>query len=84
MLGDRRLYDNSFQEWKLIPLFLIKNSFGSSFKFHSNIFFKRNKIKFFPSFYKEMFFSGKNILPESLKYQFAFCLNIYGTMKISR
>ena len=51
----RRLYDNLFHEWKLIPLFLIKKSFRSSFEFHSNLFFKRNKIKFFPSFYKEIF-----------------------------
>ena len=26
----RRLYDNSFHEWKLIPIFLIKKSFGNS------------------------------------------------------
>ena len=51
----RRLYDNSLHEWKLISLFLIKSSLGSSFKFHSNLFFKRNKIKFFPSFYNELF-----------------------------
>ena len=35
----RRLYGNSFHEWKLVTLFLIKKSFGSSFKFHSNLFF---------------------------------------------
>ena len=57
----RRLY-NSFHEWKLIPLFLFKNSFVSSFKFHSNLFFKRNKIKFFPSFYKEIFLYWKKYL----------------------
>ena len=34
----RRLYDNSSHEWNLIPLFLIKKSFGSSFKFHSTYF----------------------------------------------
>ena len=45
-----------------IPLFLIKNSFGSSFKFHSNLFFKRNKVKFFPSFYKEFFLYWKKYL----------------------
>ena len=50
----RRLYDNSFHEWKLIPLFLIKNSFGCSLKFHSNLVFKRNKIKFFPTFYQQI------------------------------
>ena len=31
----RRLYDNSY-EWKFIPLYLIENSFGRSFKFHSD------------------------------------------------
>ena len=55
----RRLYDNLFHEWKLIPLFLIKKSFGSSFKFYANLFFKRNKIRFFPSFYKEIFLYWK-------------------------
>ena len=29
----RTLYDNSFHEWKLIPLYLIKTSFASSFDF---------------------------------------------------
>ena len=58
----RRLYDNLFHEWKLIPLLLTKNSFGSFFKFHSNLFFKRNKIKFFPSFYQEIFLYWKKYL----------------------
>ena len=35
----RRLYDNNFHEWKLIPLHLIVMSFGLKFKFHSNVFF---------------------------------------------
>ena len=30
----RRLYDNSFHEWKLIPLYLIEKSFGTLSKFH--------------------------------------------------
>ena len=58
----RTLNDNSFHEWKLIPLFLNKNSLGSSFKFHSNVFVKRNKIKFFVSFYKEIFLYWKKYL----------------------
>ena len=35
----RRLYDNNFHEWKLVPLHLIALPFGSKFKFHSNVFF---------------------------------------------
>ena len=50
----RRFYNNSFHEWKLIPLDLIKTSFGRSLKFHSNLLFKSNKTKFFPSFYREI------------------------------
>ena len=30
----RRLYDNSFHEWKLFPLYLIEKSFGTLLKFH--------------------------------------------------
>ena len=42
----RRLYDNCFHEWKLIPLYLTDKCFGSSIKFHSSLLFKRNKPNF--------------------------------------
>ena len=58
----RRVYDNSFHEWKLIPLYLIEKSFGTSFKFHSNLLFKSNKTKFFPSFYREIILNWKKRL----------------------
>ena len=51
-----RLYDNLFHEWKLIPLYLIEKSFDTSFKFQTNLLFKSNKIKLFPSFYRENYF----------------------------
>ena len=34
----RRLYDDSFHEPKVLPLKLLKKSFGSHFKFHSKSF----------------------------------------------
>ena len=43
----RRLYNNSFHEWKFISLYLIEKSFATSFKLHSNLLFKSNKAKFF-------------------------------------
>ena len=58
----RRLYDNSFHEWKLISLYLIEKSIGTSFKFHSNLLFKSSKIIFFPSFYKETILNWKKHL----------------------
>ena len=58
----RRLYDHSFHEWKLILLYLIEKSFGTSFKFHSNLLFKSNKTKIFLSFYREIFLNWKKSL----------------------
>ena len=48
----RRLYSNSFHEWKLILLYLNEKSIGRFIKFHSNLLFKSDKTKFFPSFYQ--------------------------------
>ena len=46
-----RLYDESFHEWKIIPIRLIKNAFGNSFRFHSNLASKRY-VKSFPYYYR--------------------------------
>ena len=40
----RRLYNHSFYEWKVILLYLIGESFGSLFKFHSKSLFECNAI----------------------------------------
>ena len=42
----RRLYDDSFREWKLIPLYLTEKSFSTSFKFRLNLLFKVIKPSF--------------------------------------
>ena len=41
----RRLYDDYCYGWKLITLHLITVSFGSKFKFHSNIVLKKLELK---------------------------------------
>ena len=55
----RRLYDDYFHEWKVIPLKLIKKSFGSHFRFHSNILFNISCINDFLSFYLDIFCNWK-------------------------
>ena len=55
----RRLFDNSFHQWKVIPLFFINKTFGEHFKFHSNLDFSDDIVKCFPSFYKSMFLNWK-------------------------
>ena len=56
----RRLYDNSFHEWKLIPPYLIEKSFDISFIFHSNLLFKSNKFSYLSI--EKLFRTGKNVL----------------------
>ena len=58
----RRLYGASFHEWKLIPLYVIETSCGTSLKLHSNLLFKSSKTKFFPSFYREIISNWKKHL----------------------
>ena len=50
----RRLYDDSFHEWKVILLKLTKRSFGSHFKFYSNLLINISCINDFPSFYLDI------------------------------
>ena len=63
----RRLYDDSFHEWKLILLYLSEKPFGTSFKFHSYLPFKSNETKFFPSFCREIFLNWKKNLARMAK-----------------
>ena len=57
----RRFFDNSFHQWKVIPLFFINKTFGEHFKFHSNLDFRDDTVKCFPSFYKSMSLDWKKI-----------------------
>ena len=56
----RKLYDNDFHEWKIIPSFLIHQNFGNNFKFHNNIDFSKKVLKKFPHYYQEVFKKWKN------------------------
>ena len=64
----RRLYDDSFHEWKVILLKLTKKSFESHFKLHSNLLFNISCINDFPSF--------DLLQVEKIFKHGAFCLNI--------
>ena len=52
----RKLYDENFHEWKIIPSHLISKYFGKSFKFHSCLSFDRKLLIKFPKFYKNILF----------------------------
>ena len=61
----KKLYDESFHEWKIIPLTLIKNTFGECFIFHSNLDFNVS-LNLFPEFNINVFHSRKNTFCRSL------------------
>ena len=58
----RWLFDNSFHQWKVIPLFFINKTFGEHFKFHSKSDFRDDIVKSFPSLCKSIFLNWKNFL----------------------
>ena len=61
MLLGKKLYDNSFHEWKSIPLKLMEISSGSHIKFDSNLLFNISCTGDFASFTKTSSVTGKNI-----------------------
>ena len=44
----KKLYDENFHEWKVIPLHLIRITFGQIFKFHSNLTYDAKLLTSFP------------------------------------
>ena len=67
----RRLCDDPFHEWKVMPLKLIQKPLGSHFKFQSNLLFNISCINDFPSFYLDIFCNWKRYFstnPETLSY----------------
>ena len=76
----KRLFDNNFHQWKLIPLYLIRQYLGKtlnfiSISFHSNLEVSHSILCKFPKFYKELFIRwGKHLsssatLPSTLACQ---------------
>ena len=51
----KKLCDENFHEWKIIPLHLIRITFGQNFKFHSNLSYDTKLLTSFPVFYKNIF-----------------------------
>ena len=64
----KKLYDQNFHEWKVIPLHLFCITFGQNFKFHSNLSYDTKWLTIFPVFYK------KNFRYWSQHFTFAFSL----------
>ena len=72
----KRLFENNFHDWKVIPLFLIGKHLGKSFNFHNNIDISNDFLSKFPSFYQDVSikwinnFASKPILPSMILPEF--------------
>ena len=64
----KRLFDNDFRQWKVIPLYVIRHYLRKNFKFHSNLEVSHSILCKFPKFYKEIFLDG-DILQRLLCHQ---------------
>ena len=55
----KKLYDQNFHDWKLIPMHFINNTFGKNFIFHSIFSFKTSVFHQLPTFYAKILQSWK-------------------------
>ena len=55
----KRLFDENFHDWKVIPLSLIQKNLGTNFKFHNSIDIIKTILLKFPIFYQEIFLKWK-------------------------
>ena len=51
----KRLFENDFNDWKIIPLFLIGKHLGKNFQLHNNIDINNDLLSKFSSFYQDIF-----------------------------
>ena len=56
----KRLFEDDFHDWKIIPLFLMGKQLGTNFKFHNSIDISNGILSKFLSFDQEIFIKWIN------------------------
>ena len=79
----KKLYDENFHEWKIIPLHLICITFGQNFKFHSKLSYGTELLTSFLYFIKIFFTTGANTLLFLQNFLPVLYPLFYGIIKIS-
>ena len=78
----RKLCDENFHEWKIIPFHLINKYFGKSFKFIHVSHSITNYLLNLPSFTKTFCFNGVALFLLLANYLLPFCQIFYGLINI--
>ena len=72
----KRLFDENFHDWKILPLYIIHKSLGKKFLFHSNLKVNKKLTKSFSKYYREIInicgsrFSCQALVPSAILSQF--------------
>ena len=74
------LFNDSFHEMKVIPLFYIKKTFGNNSKFDANLGYKLRNRVLLPKFYKQYTLVGWFTLLHLQSSLLVFWTNFYGTI----
>ena len=56
----KKLYDDCFHEWKIVPPHLLNKYFCPFFNFRSNLHLESKHLKDFPDFYKQILLNYKS------------------------
>ena len=56
----KRLFENDFNDWKIIPLFVIGKHLGKNFQLHNNTDINNDLLSKFSSFYQDIFIKWIN------------------------
>ena len=86
MFLDRKIYDENFHEWKIIPSYIIKKIFRENFIFRPCFEPSISSLKIVPNFYEEMITNWAKSLSCSLTYHQQFFPSFYGltwTLKLT-
>ena len=68
----KRLSEDDFHVWKIIPQLLTKKHLGKNFKFHNNLNISNDIVSKFRSFYQDIFikwinnFTSNSTLPSMI------------------
>ena len=77
-IAAKRLFDENFHDWKMLPLHIIHNSLGKKFVFYSNIRVNKKVTKSFPKYFEKFLTPGVvNSYVKHLYHQ-QFYLSSYG------
>ena len=79
----KKLYDENFHKWKVIPLYLIRITFGQNFKSHSNLSYDTKLLTIFLYFTKIFFATRANTLLFLQTSVAVFYSLFYGIIKMS-